>query len=70
MISCSFFLSVQVLVRLVGADDHMYSDTVDVMQWLTDSSLLEMIVDKLNPSVSTTLYTIHLVSYVSINCAF
>ncbi|XP_076938173.1 uncharacterized protein LOC143606219 [Bidens hawaiensis] len=40
----------EVLVRLVGADDHMYSDTVDVMQWLTDSNLLEMIVDKLSPS--------------------
>ncbi|KAI3826491.1 hypothetical protein L1987_00539 [Smallanthus sonchifolius] len=40
----------EVLVRLVGADDHMYSDSVDVMQWLTDSSLLEMIVDKLSPS--------------------
>ncbi|KAK9058599.1 hypothetical protein SSX86_023441 [Deinandra increscens subsp. villosa] len=40
----------EVLVRLVGADDHMYSDSIDVMQWLTDSSLLEMIVDKLSPS--------------------
>ncbi|KAL8204731.1 hypothetical protein R6Q57_010354 [Mikania cordata] len=40
----------EVLVRLVGADDHTYSDSVDVMQWLTDSSLLEMIVDKLSPS--------------------
>ena len=25
---------------------------MDVMQWLSDSNLLEMIVDKLNPSVS------------------
>ncbi|KAJ9558882.1 hypothetical protein OSB04_013496 [Centaurea solstitialis] len=40
----------EVLVRLVGADDHMYPDSVDVMQWLTDSNLLEMIVDKLSPS--------------------
>ncbi|KAE8732334.1 auxin response factor 18-like [Hibiscus syriacus] len=40
----------EVLVRLVGADDHVYPNFLDVMQWLADSSLLEMIVDKLNPS--------------------
>ncbi|KAJ9188845.1 hypothetical protein P3X46_000205 [Hevea brasiliensis] len=40
----------EVLVRLVGADDHVYPNFIDVMQWLADSNLLEMIVDKLNPS--------------------
>ncbi|KAF9599548.1 hypothetical protein IFM89_038814 [Coptis chinensis] len=40
----------EVLVRLVGADDHVYSNFMDVMQWLANSNLLEMIVDKLNPS--------------------
>ncbi|KAF5470703.1 hypothetical protein F2P56_011200 [Juglans regia] len=40
----------QVLVRLVGADDHLYPNYVDVMQWLAESNLLEMIVDKLSPS--------------------
>ncbi|KAJ4979795.1 hypothetical protein NE237_010575 [Protea cynaroides] len=40
----------EVLVRLVGADDHVYPNFMDVMQWLADSSLLEMIVDKLSPS--------------------
>nr|DAD26190.1 TPA_asm: hypothetical protein HUJ06_027658 [Nelumbo nucifera] len=40
----------EVLVRLVGADDHMYPNFMDVMQWLADSNLLEMIVDKLSPS--------------------
>ncbi|XP_026403169.1 serine/threonine-protein phosphatase 6 regulatory subunit 3-like isoform X2 [Papaver somniferum] len=40
----------EVLIRLVGADDHFYSNFTDVMQWLADSNLLEMIVDKLNPS--------------------
>ncbi|KAK6926787.1 SIT4 phosphatase-associated protein family [Dillenia turbinata] len=40
----------EVLIRLVGADDHMYSNSFDIMQWLADSNLLEMIVDKLNPS--------------------
>ncbi|XP_042476246.1 serine/threonine-protein phosphatase 6 regulatory subunit 3-like isoform X2 [Macadamia integrifolia] len=39
----------EVLVRLVGADDHVYPNFMDVMQWLADSSLLEMIVDKLSP---------------------
>ncbi|GAU12931.1 hypothetical protein TSUD_97420, partial [Trifolium subterraneum] len=41
---------VQVLVRLVGADDHAYPNFIDVMQWLAESNLLEMIVDKLSPS--------------------
>ncbi|XVF68570.1 hypothetical protein PTKIN_Ptkin11bG0013100 [Pterospermum kingtungense] len=40
----------EVLVRLVGADDHVYPNFLDVMQWLADSNLLEMIVDKLSPS--------------------
>ncbi|XP_076894155.1 uncharacterized protein LOC143546356 [Bidens hawaiensis] len=40
----------EVLVRLVGADEHIYPNPTDVMQWLADSNLLEMIVDKLSPS--------------------
>ncbi|MBA0584575.1 hypothetical protein Gorai_015380, partial [Gossypium raimondii] len=40
----------EVLVRLVGGDDHVYPNFLDVMQWLADSNLLEMIVDKLSPS--------------------
>ncbi|XP_068652841.1 uncharacterized protein [Aristolochia californica] len=40
----------EVLVRLVGTEDHMFPNFVDVMQWLADSNLLEMIVDKLSPS--------------------
>ncbi|GAA0153833.1 phosphatase modulator [Lithospermum erythrorhizon] len=40
----------EVLVRLVGADDYFYPNSMDVMQWLADSHLLEMIVDKLNHS--------------------
>ncbi|KAL0460194.1 UNVERIFIED_CONTAM: Homeobox-leucine zipper protein REVOLUTA [Sesamum latifolium] len=38
----------EVLVRLVGSDDHLYPNSLDVMQWLADSNLLDMIVDKLN----------------------
>lgn len=48
----------QVLVRLVGADDHLYPNYVDVMLWLAESNLLEMIVDKLSPSVSVTMHFI------------
>ncbi|GMG98801.1 hypothetical protein Nepgr_000641 [Nepenthes gracilis] len=40
----------EVLVRLVGADDHVYPNYLDIMQWLAESNLLEMIVDKLSPS--------------------
>ncbi|KAL3518388.1 hypothetical protein ACH5RR_020977 [Cinchona calisaya] len=46
----------EVLVRLVGADDHIYPSSMDVMQWLADSSLLEMIVDKLSPSSSPEVH--------------
>ncbi|KAF8397694.1 hypothetical protein HHK36_016616 [Tetracentron sinense] len=47
----------EVLVRLVAADDHMYPNFMDVMQWLADSNLLEMIVDKLNPSSTPEVHT-------------
>ena len=49
-------LITQVLVRLVGADDHVYPNFIDVMQWLAESNLLEMIVDKLSPSVRKRLH--------------
>lgn len=45
-------LFTQVLIRLVGAEDHIYPNSLDVQQWLADSNLLEMIVDKLCPPVS------------------
>lgn len=41
----------QVLVRLVGADDHIYAFHVESLQWLADTDLLEMLVDKLSPPV-------------------
>ncbi|CAL8999539.1 unnamed protein product [Prunus brigantina] len=46
----------EVLVRLVGADDHVYPNFIDVMQWLAESNLLEMIVDKLSPSNSSEVH--------------
>jgi serine/threonine-protein phosphatase 6 regulatory subunit 3 len=42
----------EVLVRLVGADEHVYAFNVDSLQWLADTDLLEMLVDKLSPPVS------------------
>ncbi|KAK4257630.1 hypothetical protein QN277_007193 [Acacia crassicarpa] len=50
----------EVLVRLVGADEHVYPNFIDVMQWLAESNLLEMIVDKLTPSVPCPLQLIFL----------
>ncbi|CAN4101696.1 unnamed protein product [Withania somnifera] len=46
----------EVLVRLVGADDQIYPNTTDMMHWLADSYLLEMIVDKLSPSSSPEVH--------------
>ncbi|KAL8255604.1 hypothetical protein R6Q59_030671 [Mikania micrantha] len=46
----------EVLVRLVGVDDHIYLNSTDVMQWLADSNLLEMIVDKLSPSCPSEVH--------------
>ncbi|KAH1066766.1 hypothetical protein J1N35_031753 [Gossypium stocksii] len=46
----------EVLVRLVAADDHVYPNFSDVMQWLADSNLLEMIVDKLSPSCAPEVH--------------
>ncbi|KAI3843754.1 hypothetical protein MKW92_035211 [Papaver armeniacum] len=46
----------EVLIRLVGADDHIYPNFMDVMEWLANSNLLEMIVDKLNPSSSPEVH--------------
>lgn len=42
----------QVLIRLIGADEHMYTNYMDSMKWLEDMNLLEMIVDKFGSSVS------------------
>ncbi|KAI4306338.1 hypothetical protein L6164_029625 [Bauhinia variegata] len=36
----------EILIRLIGADEHMYVSHVDVMQWIEDTDVLEMIVDK------------------------
>ncbi|CAA6657907.1 unnamed protein product [Spirodela intermedia] len=40
----------EVLIRLIGADEHMYSNYMDAMQWLESTDVLEMIVDKFSSS--------------------
>jgi len=37
---------------LIGADEHMYVSNVNAMQWIEDTNVLEMIVDKFSSSVS------------------
>uniref|UniRef100_A0A7N0T3Y3 SIT4 phosphatase-associated family protein n=1 Tax=Kalanchoe fedtschenkoi TaxID=63787 RepID=A0A7N0T3Y3_KALFE len=46
----------EVLVRLIGADEHIYSNYPESMQWLEDSDVLEMIVDKFSSSNSPEVH--------------
>ncbi|KAI7735193.1 hypothetical protein M8C21_030850, partial [Ambrosia artemisiifolia] len=41
----------EVLIRLIGADEHLYTSYLESMQWLEDTDVLEMIVDKFSSSV-------------------
>lgn len=45
------FLAKKVLIRLIGADEHMYTNFTESMQWIEDTNVLEMIVDKFSSSV-------------------
>ncbi|KAE8664565.1 SIT4 phosphatase-associated family protein isoform 3 [Hibiscus syriacus] len=36
----------EVLIRLIGADEHMYTNYMESMQWIEDTNILEFIVDK------------------------
>ncbi|KAL5577378.1 hypothetical protein UlMin_019077 [Ulmus minor] len=40
----------EVLIRLIGADEHIYSNYSEAMQWIQDTDILEMIVDKFSSS--------------------
>ncbi|XP_052180840.1 uncharacterized protein LOC127794021 isoform X2 [Diospyros lotus] len=40
----------EVLIRLIGADEHLYTNYTDSMQWLEDVEVLEMIADKFSSS--------------------
>ncbi|TVU14833.1 hypothetical protein EJB05_38329 [Eragrostis curvula] len=47
----------EVLIRLIGADETMYSSYTDSMQWLDDIKVLEMIVDKFSTSDSPEVHS-------------
>ncbi|CAA2980826.1 serine threonine- phosphatase 6 regulatory subunit 3 [Olea europaea subsp. europaea] len=40
----------EVLIRLIGTDEHIPGNSVDSMQWLEDMNVLEMILDKFSSS--------------------
>ncbi|XP_031273194.1 serine/threonine-protein phosphatase 6 regulatory subunit 3 isoform X2 [Pistacia vera] len=40
----------EVLIRLIGADEHMYTNYTESMQWIEETNVLEMIVDKFSSS--------------------
>ncbi|WOL18073.1 serine/threonine-protein phosphatase 6 regulatory subunit 3-like [Canna indica] len=43
----------EILIRLVCADDHAYPNYMNIMQWLANTNLLDMIVDKLSTDHSS-----------------
>ncbi|KAF3450307.1 hypothetical protein FNV43_RR06387 [Rhamnella rubrinervis] len=40
----------EVLIRLIGADEHMYTNYTEAMQWIQETDVLEMIADKFSSS--------------------
>ncbi|XVF23125.1 hypothetical protein REPUB_Repub13aG0010700 [Reevesia pubescens] len=46
----------EVLIRLIGADEHMYTNFIESMQWIEDTDVLEMIVDKFSSSDSAEVH--------------
>ncbi|XP_041026646.1 serine/threonine-protein phosphatase 6 regulatory subunit 3-like isoform X2 [Juglans microcarpa x Juglans regia] len=46
----------EVLIRLIGADEHMYTNYMEAMQWIEETDVLEMIVDKFNSSDSPEVH--------------
>jgi serine/threonine-protein phosphatase 6 regulatory subunit 3 len=46
----------QVLIRLIGADENIYSNYGDTMQWLENTDVLEMIADKFSSSDSPEVH--------------
>ncbi|KAL4290834.1 hypothetical protein GQ457_14G011570 [Hibiscus cannabinus] len=46
----------EVLIRLIGADEHMYTNYMESMQWVEDTNILEMIVDKFSSSDSAEVH--------------
>ncbi|XP_019431259.1 PREDICTED: serine/threonine-protein phosphatase 6 regulatory subunit 3-like isoform X2 [Lupinus angustifolius] len=46
----------EVLIRLIAPDEHMYVNHVDAMQWIEETDVLEMIVDKFSSSDSPEVH--------------
>ncbi|KAA8519377.1 hypothetical protein F0562_013633 [Nyssa sinensis] len=46
----------EVLIRLIGADEHLYANYMDSMHWLEGTDVLEMIVDKFSSSDSAEVH--------------
>ncbi|KAJ0237816.1 Uncharacterized protein HA466_0247240 [Hirschfeldia incana] len=46
----------EVLKRLIGTDEHLYSNYTSEMQWVEDTDVLEMIVDKFGSSDSPEVH--------------
>ncbi|KAJ4916901.1 SIT4 phosphatase-associated family protein [Raphanus sativus] len=46
----------EVLKRLIGTDEHLYSNYTSAMQWVEDTDVLEMIVDKFGSSDSPEVH--------------
>ncbi|XP_047308547.1 serine/threonine-protein phosphatase 6 regulatory subunit 3-like [Impatiens glandulifera] len=46
----------EVLIRLISADEHLYTNYTGSMKWLEDTDVLEMIVDKFSSSESPEVH--------------
>lgn len=46
----------EVLIRLIGADEHVYTNFTESMQWIEDTNVLEMIADKFSSSDSPEVH--------------
>ncbi|XP_010540614.1 PREDICTED: serine/threonine-protein phosphatase 6 regulatory subunit 3-like [Tarenaya hassleriana] len=46
----------EVLKRLIGSDEHLYTNYTSAMQWVEDTDVLEMIVDKFGSSESPEVH--------------
>ncbi|GAB4829428.1 hypothetical protein Ancab_019099 [Ancistrocladus abbreviatus] len=47
----------EVLIRLIGADEHIYANYTELLLWLEDTDVLEMIVDKFSSSDSPEVHS-------------
>ncbi|GJN18532.1 hypothetical protein PR202_gb05703 [Eleusine coracana subsp. coracana] len=60
----------EVLIRLIGADEAIYSNYGDTLQWLENTDVLEMIADKFSSSAMAGLKGDSLVSYFFVGRLF